>query len=206
MPTSDKEADKIIELCSRYGVGPQTLLHLSRDLHEQVGQVSDNWSVRETMRMLYDRAIDVAIKLCPADTNVDDFMVTMNVKRPGGPYTEPNGDRLTDGITFDYIRAMHLTLYWLIVIGHVAVWGGLLLSCFMCLLYQPLYIAMPVISFCVYLLTTNHICPVTCWENCIRRKLGWPQVTHFTHWYIVCPLFHGRTCDKKCSAIRVGPG
>lgn len=51
MPTTDNEADRIICVCSKYLIHPTDIVKLAKDLHEQVGKNSKNWSVRETMRM-----------------------------------------------------------------------------------------------------------------------------------------------------------
>lgn len=197
MPTTAQEADKVIELCCKHGVEPKGLLGLAKDLHEQVGQISDNWSVRETMRMLYDRALDIAIKHRPAGMDPEDFLASQGLKRPGPPELP--------SLTAWSLSSGWLVLWWFIVIGHTAVWVGLLASCVLTLVYQPLYISILAISFSIYILTTDTICPITRLENCVRRKLGWPEVGHFTHWYVICPLLHGRTCQHKCSPLRLGP-
>lgn len=201
MPTTDQEADKIIELCSKHGMQANRLLHLSRDLHEQVGKNSDNWSVRETMRMIYERALDEAIKYRPAGVAVDDFLVNIGMTRPPGPESSPKGLW-----SIDFGQNVWLVLWYCVVIGHVFVWLALLLSCALTVIYQPWYLATSIITFCLYLLTTHTRCPITCWENAVRRQLGWAEVGHFTHWYVICPLLHGRSCDRKCSITRVGPG
>lgn len=199
MPTTAEEADKVIALCTKHGLPSQNLLALSKDLHEQVGQPSNNWSVRETMRMLYERAIDIAVGYRPADMAVDDFLHTLNVKRPGGPEAPPFAWKL---------RANHncwLAVWCFIVTGHVVVWIALLLSCVLTLLYQPWYLTTVAVSFCVSLLASDGVCPITRWENRVRRKLGWKEVGHFTHWYVICPIFHGRGCGRDCQPHMIGP-
>jgi len=205
MPTTGQEADKIIELCSKHGMQPKQLLHLARDLHEQVGKDSDNWSVRETMRMIYDRALDEAIKWRPADMTVDDFLLHIGMSRPTGPEVSSK-EPVNEAWAINLGQNVWMVLWYCIVIGHVSVWFALLLACVLTTVHQPWYLATPTVSFCLYLLFTDTQCPITRWENAVRRRLGWDEVGHFTHWYVICPLFHGRTCNRKCSALRVGPG
>lgn len=181
MPTTAQEADKIILLCNKYGLQQQQLLLLTKDLHEQVGMSSNNGSVRETMRMLYERAIDMS--------------------RLAEPKASPK-----DLWSIELGQNVWMTLWYCVVVGHVCIWAALLLSCLLTIIYQPLHLTVPVTIFCLYLLTTNTMCPITYWENAVRRRLGWEEVGHFTHWYVICPLFHGRACNRKCSITRIGPG
>jgi hypothetical protein len=197
MPTTNHEAGKIIELCSKYGVEPKNLLGLCEDLYEQVGLVSNNWSVRETMRMLYERAIDIALKARPADMQPEDFLLIIGVRRPGDSEA---------AIAKSWsARSPWLMLFYVIVVSHVVVWVTLLTSCVLTFMHQPWYLAMLAFSFSFYLLTTHTMCPITRWENQVRRKLVWPEINHFTYWYVICPIFHGRTCGHKCSPVRAGP-
>lgn len=103
------------------------------------------------------------------------------------------------------IPATWLALWWFIILGHMATWLGLLVCCICSFFLQPWYITFPMIAFCVYLLTTDYECPVTRWENHVRDRLGWQRVPHFTHWYVICPLFHGRACNRKCVPVQLGP-
>ena len=177
MPTTCNEADKIVELCIKHGLRPLALLGLAKDLKEQVGDVTTNDSVRVTMNMLHERAKQL----------------------------QSNPTALAKFYLPDPARVPWLILYWCIIILHLDVWVGLFASGVMVFLRQPWYISMPIISFAIYLLTTDSECPITRWENYARSKLGWPRIVHFTHWYFICPLFHGRTCNRKCATIEVGP-
>lgn len=196
MPTTNTEAGRILQICLKYLTQPQDILKFTRDLHEQVGQKSDNWSVRETMRMLYDHAIDRALAMCPKGVTQADFMNQLlgYASNPPGP-PEPKPPEV---LSSDFSYPFWVVLLWSIIVGHVMLWLSLVTCGILSLLYQPLYVAMPIISFCVYLVATTRECPVTRWENLIRKKLGWRKVTTFLHWYFICPLLHGRACDRKC--------
>jgi hypothetical protein len=151
------------------------------------------------MRMLYERAIDIAIGYRPTDMSVEDFLLHAGIKRPGPAETPPVAWSL-----FANFNGW-LMLWCLIVGGHVAVWLGLTAACVLSALKQPWYITMIAISFCVSLLLSDGMCPVTRWENYTRRKMGWKEVGHFTHWYVICPIFHGRVCARTCAVQKIGP-
>lgn len=56
MPTTEQEAIKILGICLRHKIPLRSMLPLFRDLHLEVGEVSENDSVKATMKMLYEGA------------------------------------------------------------------------------------------------------------------------------------------------------
>lgn len=56
MPTTQQEVIKILEICLRHKIPPRSLLNLFRDLHLEVGESSENDSLKVTMKMLYEGA------------------------------------------------------------------------------------------------------------------------------------------------------
>ena len=220
MPITHEEAKRIADIILCYTPDVYDSLDLANELYTVVGQDSDNWSLRETLRMLYASTLETALTFRPAGIPLEEGLLQLNKLSPRSidhcaAYAGVNTPELKPPEPLVVQQAVKaawtvpgfwLCAYWFIVLGHVAVWFALAASCIMSFLYQPWYIAFPTISFAVYLLTADYQCPITRWENVVRNQLGWPTITHFTHWYLLCPFFHGRTCDRKCTAIRVGPG
>lgn len=150
MPTTTNEAGKILQICQQEDVPVEKLARIFRRLKDEVGEASENDSVKQTMRML------------------DGFVSGLTVAPT--QVSAENGWLLAWGA---------------IVVAHFVIWVALWLSCLLSLIYQPWYITMFGISFCVYLIGVNVICPVTVWENHIRRQLGWPTIRSFTNHYFV---------------------
>jgi hypothetical protein len=208
MPSTEQEVEAIVKALSKFESSVLSRFLLARELHLTVGQCSDNEVVQNTFALLYAKTAVAAYADASQHRSyrsivyfledVDDWFGFKSPIPSAKSDDQPEPDFTTAFVDYGFKWSDFgwLGLWALIVVGHVAVWIGLLLSCVLATTYQPWYVAMPIISFCVYLLTTDVMCPVTRWENAVRRQLGWPELANFTHWYMVCPFFHPRQCDR----------
>ena len=82
---------------------------------------------------------------------------------------------------------MRLALYtmWLV---HMAVIFGNLAAMIVVPFVQPWYIALPIITLLGNLMLTPINCPLTRWENKIRKRLGMRTIKGFTGHYLIKPL------------------
>jgi hypothetical protein len=86
-------------------------------------------------------------------------------------------------ITFHWVA-----LWLLLMLGHITFWGFNLVADYLVTVHYPWYVAMPPISLSVYLLITGVPCPLTEWENWLRRKIGWPIIGSFGWHYLFGPI------------------
>ena len=86
----------------------------------------------------------------------------------------------------------------LLVIFHMAIVVLDVIAIGMIIIYLPWWISLPfgTIGANVYYQSINRGCPLTAWENSIRRRLGMAEVDNFLRWYFVDPF---TWCFKKLS-------
>lgn len=56
MPTTEQEADTVVRICAEEGVKSEKLVRIFTRLWAEVGEISENDSVKQTMRMLKNMA------------------------------------------------------------------------------------------------------------------------------------------------------
>lgn len=69
--------------------------------------------------------------------------------------------------------------HWFVLIGNIS-------SIIPLIIYTKWYISLPLVSFLVRITFERDdlSCPLTRWENKIRKKLGWPIITGFVKHYV----------------------
>lgn len=188
MPTTNEEAAKIVKICQRHNITGRTLFALARDLDDEVGQVSQNDSVKVTMRMLRDAVTGLAV-LNPGERRRGPATAdSQNVFRPALNNMAACCHAEKTGAVSRLTPFMQLFLF-LLVTFHAAVWVGLALSFCVLPFLAPLYVALPCMAFILVQATTSEPCPVTRLENFLREKLGWPIIAefgphYFFHWLL----------------------
>ena len=82
-------------------------------------------------------------------------------------------------------RILYKTLFYLVVISHHAAILGFIISTPLVIIYEPLWISLPLITWIFYLIFGKLECPFTVWENVLRRKLKKPKIkTFIKHYYL----------------------
>jgi hypothetical protein len=177
--TTQAESQKIAAICLKHNVSMQTLFLLLRDLHEEIGQKSDNSSVKETIAMLFRHIESIAKELIKPGAVKQGPSEPIILRHPGLNKSRlPNWFWVCSLIT--------------IVIFHGIIWLGLVASCIALIILAPVYISFPLIAFCFVQATTRERCPVTRWENYIRKQLNMPTITSFGLHYFYKPFFDRR--------------
>lgn len=76
-------------------------------------------------------------------------------------------------------------LLWLLVISHhLALWM-ITLSVPLLFLKEPIWISLPLSAWVMHLGCTRLNCPLTRYENYLRRNLGMPEIeTFLRHYYV----------------------
>lgn len=90
---------------------------------------------------------------------------------------------------------------WSLVVFHTLVIVGNIFSFFILPFVTPWYIAIPIMSYLLSILTLPTPCPLTKLEDHIRIHLGMPPIKHFVGFYFVWPL--KRKFRKKRNRIIV---
>lgn len=81
-------------------------------------------------------------------------------------------------------------ILWLALVGvhHAVVWGNAI-AFFVLPFRSPWYQALPLCSVILLLTFARGVeCPLTAWENAIRRQLGWPIIKAFIGHYYIWPI------------------
>ena len=77
------------------------------------------------------------------------------------------------------------SLFYLIVASHHTALLGFILSTPLVIIYEPIWISLPIVSWVIYLIFGKLECPFTLWENTLRKKLGKPKIkTFIKHYYL----------------------
>ena len=77
-----------------------------------------------------------------------------------------------------------LSFYSLVIFHHIAVFG-FIISTPLIIIYEPLWLSLPVVTWIFYLIFGKLECPLTVWENILRRKLKKPKIKTFVkHYYL----------------------
>jgi hypothetical protein len=169
MPTTPQEAIAIVRICREEGIDLFSLANVTRRLHVEVGQHSTNQSVKDTMLMLYESTV----KLLPGHPGLEQLSKMQNSTPDYEPQTYD-----------DILKSKMWFIYLLIIVGlHALVWVGLVISCFVLPFLAPVYVALPCIAFCVTQALTRERCPMTHWENSVRKRLSMPKIGHFGAYY-----------------------
>ena len=76
-------------------------------------------------------------------------------------------------------------LYLLVLFHHLGILG-FLVSAPLLMIKEPFWVWLPVNTWILHLIFSPVlVCPLTIWENRLRKKLGWEKIdTFFKHYYI----------------------
>ena len=77
---------------------------------------------------------------------------------------------------------------WVVVITHLIIIVGNIVSILILPILMPWYVALPLMSLLVNLLFAPVPCPLTKLENKIRKELGMREVRYFVGHYLVWPV------------------
>ena len=79
----------------------------------------------------------------------------------------------------------NILLYLLVLFHHLGI-IGFLISVPLLVINEPLWVWLPVNTWILHLIFSPVlVCPLTIWENRLRKKLGWEKIdTFFKHYYI----------------------
>ena len=80
-----------------------------------------------------------------------------------------------------------LLFYFVVLTHHLAILG-FIISTPLILIYEPLWISLPLITWIIYLVFGKLECPHTRWENYLRGKLGKPRIKTFIKYYYLDKL------------------
>ena len=78
-----------------------------------------------------------------------------------------------------------ILLYLLVLFHHLGI-IGFLVSVPLLVMNEPFWVWLPVNTWILHLIFSPVlVCPLTIWENKLRKKLGWEKIdTFFKHYYI----------------------
>ena len=85
-------------------------------------------------------------------------------------------------------RAGWLVLFWVVCLGHHAMVWLNLAAAFVAPFNAPWYLSAPVVFAVVWVTCSPVDCPITRWENEVRKQLGWRTIRSFLGWYYIWPL------------------
>ena len=75
-----------------------------------------------------------------------------------------------------------------VVIAHFLLLFFNALAFFLLPFFQPWYVALPIMCFLYRLATVERMCPITNYENIIRKILGLRQINSFIGHYLTGPI------------------
>jgi hypothetical protein len=188
VPTNKEEAKKICEITQRHGVTPEALVELTTDLVKEVGELSDNDSVKVTMRMLYAVAAAQMAHLAP-DAYVNNAALYVNNAAlvVGTIYAQDTLSKPQVPVPQALPNAYPFFLVVIVLLHSVYVCASIIAS-ILAFCLQPWYIAFTVISLAVFLYTRRGQCILTTVENNCRRKLNMPEIDSFAYHYVGRPV------------------
>lgn len=79
-------------------------------------------------------------------------------------------------------------LFYLVVAIHFFVIFGVVAAFFVLPFKEDWYVALPLMTYILYLLTTRVECPLTNLENYLRQRLGMKKIGGFVGHYIKRPI------------------
>lgn len=86
-------------------------------------------------------------------------------------------------------------LLWIVVAGHMAIVVGNILAFILLPFYAEWYVALPLMSFILFLSTNKVTCKITDLENYIRGRLGYRRIGGFVGHYLLKPI--NRFFDRR---------
>lgn len=178
MPTTPEEAAKIAKICVEEGISLLQLVKLMDRLQNEVGEHSDNDSVKQTMRMLYKTAIYLVPGVKPPAYNLEEEAEIGRCDQPEAPIYDEY--KPVEKPKFELVLWFILSF---VVSFHTLIWICLTLSSVALAFWTPIYVSFPLIVFMVTQATTEEQCPITKIENCLRNKLGLRSIDHFGSHY-----------------------
>lgn len=164
MPTTQDEARVIIERASEY-ISASRLYQLFCRLDRDVGDSTENDSVRQTMAMLKRAAAEAVL------TNIAGVKVSKPME--------------VEGI---WMRRLLHTLMLVLVIAHMLYITTLIMAFFVLPFVEPWYVAAPLVAVPVTLAVSPVLCPLTWMENRLRVYLGLPIIHGFVGHYFIKPI------------------
>lgn len=88
-----------------------------------------------------------------------------------------------------------LSLYLLVTIHHLSIIGFIITPPLL-IIYEPFWVWLPLNTWILHLMfSPAMVCPVTIWENRLRRRLGMDKIDTFVKHYYIRP--YKRWCNKN---------
>ena len=83
------------------------------------------------------------------------------------------------------LMILYKLLFYFVVLTHHLAILGFIISTPLIIIYEPLWVSLPLITWIMYLVFGKLECPQTRWENYLRRKLRKPKIkTFIKHYYL----------------------
>ncbi len=195
MPTTQEEAAHITRISLEY-MTPDTACTLYTRLDEEVGKFTDNDSLKKSLAMMRQLMTHVA-----AQHAAKKELETLGLSQIDPPPLKP----IIEHVFKDPIPPSKLLWanFYALVVVHLALVLGIVTSFFVLPFRQPLEVALPLMVF-IFFYSTNKIeCPLTNWENRLRKKLGMKVIGGFVGHYFKRPIYRALTAVGLKAARRI---
>lgn len=214
MPTTAQEVQKILEIVGRH-IDKPTAQKIFAELYEEVGKTTENYSVRESLQAmavtLGGPAPMRGSALLAMTGALEDTFRDLKKVQPPAPGEQSNrahlelvnhtsqtlkGARNAAPVPPRDANALRFFLV-LLVVAHLAVVLGNLAAFFVLPFYAPWYVALPLMSFVVWVTFVRIMCPLTKVENRLRRPLGLRPVKGFVGHYLFKPTAYALRLARR---------
>ena len=200
MPTTQQEANKVLEICQRHNLTREQMAGIFTDLNEEVGKPSENDSVKVTMQMLAD-----GVQFLKDPMMWQHLTGGGDQAFPAPTYQEPSSPPVAAQVPVHRITEINLPskpvvpvgacysindlLILLVVVGHTVYGLALLTGAVLSAIYQPWYITLLMISFIAFMMSRAGQCLCTRLENNLRNSAGYPEIDSFYEHYYFRPVW-----------------